>query len=123
MKTRNLIAVATLLLAGQSNIAYANNASAASQHSGAASKHSVLSAYHGSAATVKVGSAIVAVPFVVAGVVGSISLNIGTELMDSASSGFTENGPLEITDKTITTAPSPKEAMRTTPRITQGVQL
>lgn len=103
MKTRNL--VLTMILTVTSMQSFAN--SGASENGSAASKHSALAASHGTAASAKVGSAVVAIPLVVAGSVGNASQQLGTKLMENAIA----DGPLEITEKTITVAPSPKQMM------------
>lgn len=82
--------------------ASANNASAAS-------KHSALAASHGTKASAQIGSAVVATPLIIAGAVGQVSLSTGEKLMENA----TDQAPLKITDKTITTTPSPKDVMKT----------
>ncbi len=82
--------------------------SGASQNASAASKHSALAASHGSVASAKLGSAILATPLVIIGAIGSVSLKAGNELMENALS----TTPLEITEKTITTAPSPAQIMK-----------
>ncbi len=48
-----------------------------------------------------------ATPLIVTGSVGQVSLKLGTKLMADAVAE-----PLEITDKTITVAPSPKQMMK-----------
>ena len=103
MKTRNM--VLSLVITVSSMQSFAN--SGASENSSAASKHSVLAASHGTAASVKVGSAVLATPLIVTGSVGQVSLKLGTKLMANAVAE-----PLEITDKTITVAPSPKQMMK-----------
>ncbi len=105
MKTHNM--VLTLALAVTSMQSFAN--SGASENASAASKHSALAASHGTTASVKVGSGVLATPLIVAGSVGRVSQQLGTKLMASAIA----DGPLEITEKTITVAPSPQQMMKT----------
>jgi len=81
--------------------------SGASQNTSAASKHSALAVAHGSKASTQVASAVIATPLLVVGAVGHVSLKAGTALMEHAVT----NEPLEITPKTITVAPSPKQVM------------
>jgi hypothetical protein len=104
MKTRNI--VLTLVLTVTSMQSFAN--SGASENGSAASKHSALAAFHGTAASAKIGSAVLATPLIIAGSVGQISQQLGTSLMASAVA----EGPLEITNKTITVTPSPKQMMK-----------
>ncbi len=82
--------------------------SGASQNASAASKHSALATAHSTVATAKLGSAVVATPLIVAGAIGNVSLQAGNALMENAVS----TTPLEVTDKTITTAPSPAQIMK-----------
>ena len=103
MKTRNI--VLTMILTITSTQSFAN--SGGSTHASDASKHSALAASHGAAASAKIASAVVATPLIVAGSVGHVSQQIGTKLMENAIA----DGPLEITDKTITVTPSPKQMM------------
>lgn len=103
MKTITTILISTALLFSANSSAN----SGASEHASVASKHSALSVYHGTKASVKIGSAVLAVPFVAAGAVGTLSMQVGTGLMDSAAS----NDEFEVTDKTITVAPSPMQIM------------
>jgi hypothetical protein len=82
--------------------------SGGSQNASAASKYSALAVSHGIVASAKLGSAVFATPLIIVGAIGSVSLEIGNELMQSAFSTM----PLEITEKTITTAPSPAQMMK-----------
>jgi hypothetical protein len=82
--------------------------SGASQNASAASKHSALATSHGTVASAKLGSAVIATPLIVIGAIGSVSLKAGNELMENSLS----TTPLEITEKTITTAPSPAQIMK-----------
>lgn len=106
MKTFNKVLMT--ILAVTSTQSFAN--SGASENGSAASKHSTLAASHGAAASAKIGSAVVAVPLIVAGSVGQVSQHMGTKLMEAA----VNDAPLTITDKTITAAPSPKQIMAAT---------
>jgi len=104
MKTLNKVLL--LILATTSLQSFAD--SGASQNSSAASKHSALAASHGSVASAKIGSAVIATPLIVIGAIGNVSLQAGNALMENAVT----TTPLEITDKTITTAPSPAQIMK-----------
>jgi len=104
MKKLNTILLITLTMTSLQS--FAN--SGASQNASAASKHSALAASHGTVASVKLGSAVIATPLIVIGAVGNASLQAGNALMESAVS----TTPLEVTDKTITSAPSPAQIMK-----------
>jgi hypothetical protein len=103
MKTCNLIL--TMILTVTSMQSFAN--SGGSENGSAASKHSALAASHGTVASAQVGSAVVAIPLIVAGSVGQVSGQLGSKLM----TGAIADGPLEITERTITVTPSPKQMM------------
>jgi hypothetical protein len=103
MKTRNLIL--TMILTVTSMQSFAN--SGGSENGSAASKYSALAASHGTVASAQVGSALVAMPLMIVGSVGQASGQLGSKLMASAIG----DGPLEITEKTITVTPSPKQMM------------
>lgn len=105
MKTFNNVLM--MILAVTSTQSFANGGS---DNASAASKHSVLAASHGVVASAKVGSAVVAVPLIVAGSVGQVSQHTGSKLMEAA----VNDTPLTITEKTITAAPSPKQIMAAT---------
>ncbi|WP_461536404.1 hypothetical protein [Spongorhabdus nitratireducens] len=82
--------------------------SGASDQSATASRHSALAAYHGTSATVKVGSAVSAVPLVVVGGTSQASTQAGTAMIEFA----TQPAELPVTEKTITAAPSPLQMMK-----------
>lgn len=86
--------------------------SGASQNASAASKHSALAASHSTVASAKLGSAVIATPLIVVGAIGHVSLQAGNALMKNAVS----TTPLEVTDKTITAAPSPAQIMKVSKR-------
>lgn len=104
MKTLNKVLL--IILTTTSLQSFAD--SGASQNASAASKHSALAASHGIVASAKLGSAVIATPLIVIGAIGSVSLKAGNALMENALSST----PLEITEKTITTAPSPAQIMK-----------
>ena len=104
MKTLNKILLITLTMTSLQSFAD----SGASQNASTASKHSALAAAHSTVASAKIGSAVVATPLIVAGAIGNVSLQAGNALMEGAIS----TTPLEITDKTITAAPSPAQIMK-----------
>ena len=81
--------------------------SAVSEHTSAASKHSALAATNSTVVSAKVGSAVVAIPLVVAGAIGHVSLKTGEFLLDQTNT----QKPLQVSDKTITATPSPHQAM------------
>ena len=103
MKTLNKILLITLTMTSLQSFAD----SGASKNASAASKHSALAVAHGTVATAKLGSAVIATPLIIAGGIGHVSLQAGNALMENAIS----TTPLEITDKTITAAPSPVQIM------------
>lgn len=104
MKTLNKILLITLTMTSLQSFAD----SGASQNASAASKHSALAASHGMVASAKLGSAVIATPLIVVGAIGNISQQAGNALMENAVS----TTPLEVTDKTITAAPSPAQIMK-----------
>jgi hypothetical protein len=104
MKTLNKILL--IILTTTSLHSFAE--SGASQNGSAASKHSALAASHGTVASAKLGSAVIATPLLVIGAIGSISQQTGIALIESAFA----TTPLEITEKTITVAPSPAQIMK-----------
>ena len=87
-------------------------AEGSAQHSGQASKHSVLAVGHGALSTVKVASAVVAVP-----VAGSVMVTAGMASIQTAASIANKasihkhHGPLVITETTITADPAPDKAI------------
>lgn len=81
--------------------------SGASNNVSAAGKHSALAASHAIKASAQIASVAVAVPLLVVGAIGTVSLEAGTALINKA----VMNEPLEITSKTITIAPSPQQVM------------
>lgn len=81
--------------------------SGASNNISVASKHSALTVSHGALASVKVGSAVAATPLLVVGTIAEGSKKLGENLMEFA----TDDQAFEVTDKTITAAPSPAQAM------------
>lgn len=104
MKTLNKILLITLTMTSLQSFAD----SGASQNASAASKHSALAASHATVASVKLGSAVIATPLIVVGAIGNVSLQAGNALMENAVS----TTPLEVTEKTITAAPSPAQIMK-----------
>ncbi len=104
MKILNKILLMTLTMTSLQSFAD----SGASQNASTASKHSALASYHATVTSTKLGSAVIATPLIVVGAIGNISLQAGSTLMESAIS----TTPLEVTDKTITAAPSPAQIMK-----------
>jgi len=82
--------------------------SGASQNASAASKHSALAASHGTVASAKLGSAVIATPLLIIGAIGNVSQQAANALIENAFA----TTPLEITEKTITAAPSPAQMMK-----------
>jgi hypothetical protein len=62
---------------------------------------------HGTVASAKLVSGVVAVPFIIAGSTGEASTAIGKSLLELA----VDDGPLEITEKTVTADVSPQLIM------------
>ena len=96
------------------------NAQGASDNASAASTHSIKAIGHGLASGAQVASGLAAAPFLVVGSLGVASLAVGEALMDTAS-GKSKEIPQqpktsEITEITITTAPTPAEAMQQAPQ-------
>ena len=104
MKILNKVLLITLTMTSLQSFAD----SGASQNASNASKHSALAAAHGTIASAKLGSAMIATPLIVVGAIGNVSLQAGNALMEKAVS----TTPLEVTDKTITAAPSPAQIMK-----------
>jgi hypothetical protein len=104
MKTIQTILLLTTTLTSVTSLAD----SGASENASAASKYSALTASHGTLASAKLGSAVIAVPLIAAGASGNVALQAGGALMESATSVT----PLQVTEKTITAAPSPAQAMK-----------
>lgn len=104
MKTLHKVLLITLTMTSLQSFAD----SGASKNTSAASKHSALAASHGTVASAKLGSAIIATPLIVVGAIGNVSMQAGNALMESA----VKTTPLEVTDKTITAAPSPAQIMK-----------
>jgi hypothetical protein len=104
MKKLNKVLLITLSITSLQSFAD----SGASQNGSAASKHSALAASHGTVASAKLGSAVIATPLIVVGAIGNASMQAGNALMENAVS----TTPLEVTDKTITAAPSPAQIMK-----------
>jgi len=104
MKTLNKVLLITLTMTSLQSFAD----SGASQNASAASKHSALAASHGTVASAKLGSAVIATPLIVVGAIGNVSMQAGNALRENAVS----TTPLEVTNKTITAAPSPAQMMQ-----------
>lgn len=97
--------VITLFTVSSSTVSLA--ISGASENISAASKHSVLSISHGVNASGQIVSGVVAVPLLVVGHIGSISMVSGEALMKNAIGSEV----LTVTDITITADPAPHIAM------------
>lgn len=87
-----------------------------SENGSAASKHSVLAVGHATASGAQVASAVVAVPLIVVGSVGSVALAAGESLLDNVSAAqpkvVDKSKPLEITEITITVERNPAEQIK-----------
>ena len=80
------------------------------QHSGKAIKHSALAVGTSVVSTAKVASIAVAVPLVVAGSAGVVSITTAESLHHKTQKAE----PMEITEITITADPAPNKVMVTT---------
>jgi hypothetical protein len=101
----------TLLVLTLSCSTLAVHADDSVSHSGQASKHSALAVVDGAVSTAKVASVVVAAPLVV---VGGASLATGSVLADSANkvtNSHVHQGPLVISDKTVTADPAPNQVI------------
>jgi hypothetical protein len=92
------------------------------QHLSKAGKHSALAVSAGIATTVKVASAVVAVPLIATGsvmvVAGTMSTEAGASVMDKID----HHDEIIISDITVTADPSPREAMKHNRMATKEVQ-
>ena len=92
-------------------------------HSGQASKHTVLAVTHGLGSGVKVASAVVAAPIILAGGVslaaGSVTMAVGDSIAASGKSVSVHphnQGPLVISDIIITADPAPNQLNANKPK-------
>jgi len=94
-------------------------AAGASKNASAASEHSVLAVSHATASGAQVASAVVAVPLVAVGSVGSVAMAAGDALLDSVSAKESKpvdrSQPLEISEITITVERTPAQQMAKKP--------
>lgn len=80
-------------------------------HSGQASKHSALAVADGAVSTAKVASVAVAAPLVVAGGVSVVTGSAIAESANKVKSSHAHQGPLVISDKTVTADPAPNQVI------------
>ena len=106
MNKLNLITIVSLIAMSATSV----HAKGPSENASAASKHSLLAGKNSLKATGQVASGVVAVPLMVVGSVGTLSLGAGTALIESATGSTNE--PLEVSEVTITADKSPAEAMK-----------
>ena len=99
----------TSLLIGALTTAVSLNVSAGDsvQHSGYASANSARAVGHSVAAVGKTALTVAAVPFVLVGKVGAVSLSTGEAMLDLAGT------PFEIGDEVVTAGPSPDKMIST----------
>ena len=87
-----------------------------SDNASKASEHSVYAVGHTAASGAQVASAVVAVPLLVVGSVGAVSVAAGSELLDSARKSSRKpkhcDEPLTISDVTITVTHNPADQMK-----------
>ncbi|KXI28296.1 hypothetical protein [Paraglaciecola hydrolytica] len=103
--------IPTLLAVTLSCSTLAVHAGDSVHHSGQASKHSVLAVTDGAVSTAKVASVVVAAPLVV---VGGASLVTGSAIAESGQKvkgSHAHQGPLVISDKTVTADPAPNQVI------------
>lgn len=84
----------------------------AASHGSQASQHASGSAAHAIMASGQVVSGAASVPFMASGASGAVSAQIGEDLNKAATAPA--DGPLEISDETITVGPPPDQAMKET---------
>ena len=102
--------IPTLLAVTLSCSTLAVHAGDSVHHSGQASKHSVLAVTDGAVSTAKVASVVVAAPLVV----GGASLVTGSAIAESGQKvkgSHAHQGPLVISDKTVTADPAPNQVI------------
>ncbi len=104
-----IIIIATIVIIAPVSYAQGTHSGQASRNAGQASGAASKSAVHSVAASAQIASAIIAVPLVAIGAVGSVSTHVGEELWDAATSDF--SAPLEISDEIVTAGPSPEKAV------------
>jgi len=106
MNKLNLVTITALILMSINSA----HAKGASENASTASKHTLLAGKHSMKATGQIASGVVAVPLIVVGSVGAVTLSAGASLMESAKGATSE--PLEISDVVITADRSPAEVMK-----------
>jgi hypothetical protein len=99
----------TLVVLSLSCTTFILHAEGSVNHSAQASKHSVLAVTEGLVSTAKVASVVVAAPLIV---VGGTSLVTGSAIAESGNkikSSHAHDGPLVISEKTVTADPAPNQ--------------
>ena len=101
----------TLLALSLSCTAVVVHAEGSVNHSGQASKHSALAVVEGGVSTAKVASVAVAAPLVIAGGVSLVTGSVIAESGSSVKSNHAHQGPLVISDTTVTADPAPNQVI------------
>lgn len=107
MKHINAVMISTFIFSAS----FAQAEGGSVHHSVQASKHSALAVAHGVTTTAKTASAVAAVPLVLAGgaslMIGSASLEAGASAIKSVK----KQGPLIISETTVTADPAPNQVI------------
>jgi hypothetical protein len=99
----------TLIVLSLSCSTFALHAEGSVNHSAQASKHSVLAVTEGVVSTAKVASVVVAAPLVVAGGVSLVTGSVIAESGNNIKSSHAHQGPLTISETTVTADPAPNQ--------------
>ncbi len=108
-KTLKLISITAIMILTTCtlSIAQGTHSGQAANHSGAAGSHASKSLAHSIAASGQAVSAAGAIPLMSA---GAVSTDMGNALWDAATTPV--DGPLEITEETVTVGPPPDKALK-----------
>lgn len=101
----------TLLALSLSFSTVAAHAEGSAYHSGQASKHSALAVADGAVSTAKVASVAVAAPLLVVGGASVVTGSVIAESGQKIKSSHAHQGPLVISDKTVTADPAPNQVI------------
>lgn len=101
----------TLLVLSFSFSSAALHAEGSVHHSAQASKHSVLAVADGAVSTAKVASVVVAAPLLVVGGASVVTGSVIAESANKIKSSHAHQGPLVISDTTVTADPAPNQVI------------
>ena len=101
----------TLLALSLSFSTVAVHAEGSTYHSGQASKHSALAVADGAVSSAKVASVAVAAPLLVVGGASVVTGSVIAESGQKIKSSHAHQGPLVISDKTVTADPAPNQVI------------